>query len=478
MSLAIWWIRRDLRLADNPALMAALRYGSVIPLYIHAPQEEGKAAPGAASGWWLHKSLAALDEGLRARGSRLVVHKAAKALEAIRAVVEISGADAVFWNRQYAPAQIDRDRAIEMALRHLGLHVQSFNASLLFEPWQVQNGEGQPYRVFSPFWKAVQRLGLDQPILAPPALLPALPARLDGLPIEALNLTPATAHHDDFAAFWTPGEEGAWSRLCQFLQHGLPGYKTSRDRPGQEGTSRLSPHLHFGEIGPRQVVRAVFGACRGLLDEHALTYLGELGWREFAHHVLYHFPHTLDRPMNPRWDEFTWPAPDANHWQAWTQGQTGIPLIDAGMRELKRTGWMHNRVRMIAASLLTKNMQMAWGQGERWFWDALVDADLACNVFNWQWVAGCGADAAPWFRIFNPVNQGERFDKEGAYVRHWLPKLARLPARWLHRPWEAPAPVLREAGIELGVDYPRPVVDLAQSRRTALARYSALGGLT
>ncbi|MFZ5537968.1 MAG: cryptochrome/photolyase family protein [Pseudomonadota bacterium] len=467
---AIWWIRRDLRLADNPALAAALLHGPVIPLYIHAPDEEGEAAPGAASRWWLHHSLAALDGQLRALGSRLIVRRAASAQAALRAVAAATGAEAVFWNRQYAPAQIARDQSVKAALRGLGLRAESFNGSLLFEPWEVLTREGKPYRIFTPYWKACQGHGLDRvdPIV-PPSALPPVPREVGSEPLESLRLLPEIPWDTGFHDHWTPGEEGAWRRLRQFIGDGLAGYSAARDRPGHAGTSRLSPHLHFGELGPRQVVRAVLEAQQGDPDADARRFFSELGWREFAHHILFHFPHTVGRPMNPRWEGFLQgQEADPRLWQAWTRGQTGIPLVDAGMRELWQTGWMHNRVRMIVASMLTKNMQIGWQQGERWFWDTLVDADLANNVFGWQWTAGCGADAAPYFRIFNPVLQGERFDGEGDYVRRWVPELARLPGRWLHRPWEAPAQVLRAAGITLGTDYPHPVVDLAASRQRAL----------
>ncbi|MGQ9850208.1 MAG: cryptochrome/photolyase family protein [Aggregatilineaceae bacterium] len=467
MSCAIWWIRRDMRLADNSALMAAIAHGAVIPLYIHAPEEEGAAAPGAASCWWLHQSLATLDNTLRALGSRLVLRKG-KALDAIKEVIAATGADAVFWNRQYAPAQIQRDQAVKTELRNMGVRAESFNGSLLFEPWEVLTREQEPFRVFTPFWKACQRLGLDQPVQAPPVELPSPPPGLGSITLDSLGLLPKIAWYRGFASYWTPGEAGAWQRLLHFIRHALVGYKKERNRPGYAGTSRLSPHLHFGEISPRQVVRAILEASHGNPDEDAMHFLSELAWREFAHHVLYHFPHTVDRPLNPRWEEITWAEPDLLLWRAWTRGQTGIPLVDAGMRELWQTGWMHNRVRMVVASLLTKNMLIAWTHGERWFWDTLVDADLANNVFGWQWTAGCGADAAPYFRIFNPILQGERFDPHGEYVRRWVPELAHLPDRWVHRPWEAPAAEMHAAGLRLGKDYPHPVVDLVASRAQAL----------
>jgi len=478
MSVAIWWIRRDLRLADNPALMAALQHGRVIPLYIHAPQEEGAAAPGGGSRWWLHHSLMALGQALSSLGLRLMVRHGQAALPVLQEVLRTHQADAVFWNRQYGPMHIARDARVKAELRQAGVRAESFNGGLLFEPWQIPGGKDHPYRVFTPYWKACLQAGVEQAVLPAPS-----PGTLAGevrgweAEVAALGLLPtAPDWAQGLRATWTPGEQGAWQRLTVFIAQALAGYRENRNRPGYEGTSRLSPHLHFGEISPRQIVRAVMQARAGVLDDDAQHFLSELGWREFNHHLLYHFPHSVDQPLNERWQSFPWAASDPELWRAWRKGQTGIPLVDAGMRELWQTGWMHNRVRMNAASLLVKNMLIPWQQGERWFWDTLVDADLANNVQGWQWTAGCGADAAPYFRIFNPVLQGERFDPQGVYVRRWVPELARLPDAWVHKPWEAPAQVRAQAGLTLGVHYPWPVVDLAATRQRALKAYEAVKG--
>ncbi|MEW6765941.1 MAG: deoxyribodipyrimidine photo-lyase [Pseudomonadota bacterium] len=473
MTLAIWWIRRDLRLGDNPALSAALRHHKVIPLYIHAPEEEGAAAPGAASRWWLHHGLQALDAQLRGMGSRLVVREGRSALSVLEAITRETSAEAVYWNRQYAPTQIERDKGVKAALRGKGIHAESFNAALLFEPWVIER-EGKPYRVFTPYWNACLKHGIDQPVLPSPVVMPQIPSSIQDLPLGTLGLLPKIPWALGLEERWSPGEAAAWKKLERFLDQALEGYKTHRDRPGIEGTTRLSPHLHFGEIGPRQVVRTVMSRLGGVINADAAHFFSELGWREFSHHLLFHFPHTVDHPMDRRWNAFPWPAVDPRLWQAWITGCTGIPLVDAGMRELWHTGWMHNRVRMNAASLLVKNMLIPWQEGERWFWDTLVDADLANNIQGWQWTAGCGADAAPYFRIFNPGLQGERFDGSGEYVRRWLPELVSLPDRWLHRPWAAPANVLCDAGLRLGEHYPHPVVDLGESRSRALASFAQL----
>jgi deoxyribodipyrimidine photo-lyase len=309
-------------------------------------------------------------------------------------------------------------------------------------------------------------------MLLAPDSMPGMAENLASLPMESLRLLPKIPWDGGLRKSWNPGEAGALERLDAFMDASLAGYQTQRDRPDVDGVSRLSPHLHFGEIGPRQIVQVLAGAHRNLKDTEA--YLRELGWREFAHHLLYHFPHTRDQPMDERFRHFHWAESDPALLNAWQRGQTGIPLVDAGMRQLWHCGWMHNRVRMVVASFLTKNLRMHWLEGARWFWDTLVDADLASNSLGWQWVAGCGADAAPYFRIFNPVLQGERFDPEGGYVRRWVPELANLPNRYLHKPWEAPETVLESAGVQLGVHYPQPMVDLKQSRELALQAFANL----
>ncbi|MCG5500011.1 cryptochrome/photolyase family protein [Ectothiorhodospira lacustris] len=477
MKPILLWLRRDLRLADNPALSHALRTGRpVIPVYIHAPEEEAPWPPGAASRWWLHHSLAALSRSLEGLGSRLILRRGSS-LASLRQLIDDTDADQVIWNRCYEPALIERDRRIKATLKDQGLQVESFNSALLFEPWTVSNKSGEPYRVFTPFWKACCAMGLHDDVeaaagsITPPARWP------DTVPLDQLELLPRVPWDQDMATCWQPGEDGAHQALKTFLTGPILTYKTDRDLPGQPGTSRLSPHLHFGEIGPRQVIRA----CRHLSAQGAgavgtasvEAFMREVGWREFAFHLLFHFPHTPEQPLDGRFADFPWRdiRDYAADLEAWRQGRTGIPLVDAGMRELWQTGWMHNRVRMITASLLVKNLRIPWQVGARWFWDTLVDADLAANTLGWQWVAGCGADAAPYFRVFNPVLQGERFDGQGDYVRRWVPELKTLPERYLQAPWTAPAGLVPK-------DYPRPLVDLGESRKAALAAWEQLKGLS
>jgi deoxyribodipyrimidine photo-lyase len=463
LKLAIHWFRRDLRLADNPALDAALEAAeAVLPVYVWAPADEGSWAPGGAGRWWLHHSLQQLDAELRSRGSRLLL-RAGPAEETLAALVAETGAEGVFWNRLYEPALVERDRGIKARLQEDGITAQSYNGALLHEPWTLETGKGEPYRVFTPFWKAaLARPEPAQPSAAPGDLQPPAtwPA---GVKLEALELMPRIRWFDGLEAMWTPGEAGALARLEQWCEEPVGRYAAERNRPDIDGTSALSPHLHFGELSPRQAWAAAAARRSELSTRGIDSWLRELGWREFAHHVLYHFPHTPTEPMYEKYAAFPWRENYAAMLERWRHGETGIPIVDAGMRQLWATGWMHNRVRMIVASLLVKNIRAPWQEGARWFWDTLVDADLANNTMGWQWTAGSGADAAPYFRIFNPVTQGEKFDPEGRYVKRWVPELEDLPAAQVHRPWEVSPP-----------GYPPPVVDLKQTREEALAALQAL----
>ncbi|TCV97573.1 deoxyribodipyrimidine photo-lyase [Luteibacter rhizovicinus] len=463
MSTAIVWFRRDLRLADHAALTAAVKdYDRIVPLYIDAPEEEGEWSPGAAARWWLHHSLGALDGALGRFHGRLHIGRGAS-LEVLRDVVAATGASAVYWSRLYEPEALRRDAAIERALTADGVDVAVHRGSLWREPWEVMTRQDQPYKVFTPFWRSL-RAQLDDaaPLPVPPSLRCAMVA--DGLSVDELSLLPGVDWTGGFSE-WTPGEAGAADMLEVFGDDAVSAYTEARDLPARHGTSRLSPHLHWGEITPRQVaagLRAQVAGSRRHVDIE--PYLRQLGWREFGHHLLYHFPKTPTENFNPRFDGFHWKDCDAAILRRWQQGRTGIPIVDAGMRELWATGWMHNRVRMLVASLLTKNLRQHWSHGARWFWDTLVDADLANNSLGWQWVAGSGADEAPYFRIFNPVTQSEKFDPDGAYIRRWVPELADVPASRIHAPWEDPA-ILRRTG------YPVPLVDLKSSREDALAAY-------
>jgi len=469
MTTALVWLRRDLRLSDHPALTAACKaHERVLPVYIHAPQEEDPWSPGAASRWWLHHSLQALGQALAERGGQLYL-AAGESQAELERLIEQSGATTVYWTRCYEPALIERDSRIKAALRARGIAVESQPGNLLIEPWRVGGAQRRQYRVFTPFWRNIS------PQLTPQRPLPAARARqwarlAGSLALEALELTPRIAWAGGLAASWRPGEAGARERLRRFRERALDDYAAGRDRPAEPGTSQLSPHLHFGEITPRQIAQAL-SAGRPRAGERAPAgtdaYLRELGWREFAHHLLYHFPGTCERNFNRRFDAFRWAKADPAALERWQRGRTGVPLVDAGMRELWRTGWMHNRVRMVAASFLTKNLRLHWLAGARWFWDTLVDADLANNTLGWQWVAGCGADAAPYFRVFNPHAQAARFDPQARYLKRWLPELASLPAPLLHEPWRDPAALAR-------CGYPAPMVDVKTSRQEALEAFKAL----
>ena len=473
-STAIVWFRRDLRLTDNPALAAACeRAQHVVALFVHAPDEEGEWRHGGASRWWLHHSLARLDASLRARGGALVL-RSGKTLQALLSVAQETGARQVFWNRIYDPGLVARDTGIKAALNDSGFGCESFNAALLHEPWEVRTGAGEPYRVFTPFWRScAARLDALPHPLPPPASIPAPATAPSSQALEELDLLPSIDWDSGLRAAWTPGENAALDRIDAFAAGAVADYPEGRNRPDQVDTSRLSPHLHFGEIGPRQCVAALRNALveRPGAQGAAEGFVRQLGWREFAHHLLHHYPHTATAPLDARFERFPW-QPNAVWLEAWQRGRTGYPIVDAGMRELWTTGWMHNRVRMIVASLLTKNLRQHWLEGARWFWDTLVDADLPNNTLGWQWTAGCGADAAPYFRIFNPLLQTERYDPGRAYVRRWVPELAALPDTYIHRPWEAPAAVLGAAGVELGRTYPGPIVDFRASRQAALDGYA------
>lgn len=417
------WFRRDLRLSDHAALTAALQSGApIIPVFIWAPEEEKPWQPGAASRWWLHHSLEALDKSLRHMGSRLIV-RSGPSLATLRFLLKETGASGVVWSRVYEPALIQRDTEVKQALRNDGFTAESHNALLLFEPWEIRNQAGKPFQVFTPFWKNCLNQPEPAPPLREPKKIPVPPHWPESLRVAQLQLLPDLDWADGFGKIWSPGEKGAQVRLDQFAAERVDMYADERNRPDHEGTSRLSPHLHFGEISPRQIWHTI---QRASLQSHrhggfhgSEIYLKEIGWREFAHHLLFHFPHTPEQPLHPEFAKFPWEK-NTKGLKAWQQGRTGYGLVDAGMRELWSTGWMHNRVRMVAASFLIKDLLISWQEGSRWFWDTLVDADLANNTLGWQWTAGCGADAAPYYRVFNPELQAQKFDPQGSYVKRWV----------------------------------------------------------
>ena len=469
MSVGIVWFRQDLRLADNPALTRALEENEwVIAVYVHAPEEGQTWSQGSASRWWLHHSLSSLDTALRQLGSRLLLLQG-DSLTALTSLVQQTGATHLYWNRLYEPAFVARDTQIKQVLLDRGLGATSFNASLLHEPWAVLRDGATPYRVFTPYWKAVLAKGPQRSLLPLPKLVPTPQTLPAGVALPALALLPKIPWDQGFRSVWQVGEDAAHERLKEFLLAALKQYREGRDRPDLDGTSRLSPYLHFGELSPAQIIHEIQLAQQhlNLMTPAAESYVRELVWREFAYSLLYHFPKTQDECLDQRFQQFPWRTDYRDDLGAWQCGHTGFPLVDAGMRQLWQTGWMHNRVRMVVASFLIKNLLIPWQEGARWFWDTLVDADLANNTLGWQWVAGCGADAAPYFRIFNPVLQGQKFDPQGEYVRRWVPELEGVPARFIHQPWLAPV-------SSLSATYPKPLVELSASRKNALDAFSRI----
>ncbi|RED53420.1 cryptochrome/photolyase family protein [Aestuariispira insulae] len=459
------WFRRDLRLRDNPALKAAAEEGEILPLYIL--EEGANLRPiGGASRWWLHHSLEHLESSL---GGMEYAH--GEALGILRELAQRSGARTIHWNRCLDANGEQRDYQLATELREEGVDVVIHDDGYLFRPEEMRTGAGGPFKVFSPFWKACQTRQVMPPVEAPEV---SLSKELDhSLGLADLQLLPRSPDWaQGWCNLWQPGELGAKSRLEQFIKTGLPGYGSGRDRPDQAHVSRLSAHLHFGEISPRQVwARMAFAQeARPELARDIAKFQSELGWREFSHQLLYHYPDLAEKNWRPGFDHYPW-RDDPRGLVAWQRGMTGYPIVDAGMRELWQTGYMHNRVRMVAASFLIKHLRIDWRAGERWFWDTLVDADAANNAASWQWVAGSGADAAPYFRIFNPMTQGRKFDPDGTYVRRWCPELKRLDNRFIHAPFEASPMELEMAGIRLGRDYPNPIVDHAAARQAALSGY-------
>jgi deoxyribodipyrimidine photo-lyase len=470
----IVWFRDDLRLSDHPALDAAAKTGApVIGLYVLDEASAGLRPLGGAVRWWLAQSLGSLQEALQAKGTRLVLRQG-PATGIVADVARKAGASAVFWNEIAQAPHLAIAKEVEAALARLGVGSNTFPGDLLVSPTQIRNKEGRGLRVFTPFWRRVLALGdPPSPLPAPRSLRPA--HAINGDTLESLGLEP---RRPDWAGglreTWQPGEKAAQMRLKDFLKN-AKGYTGDRDRPDRDGTSSLSPHLRFGEISPRQVWHAArFAAAehRGLAGDLE-KFLSELAWREFCRHLLFDVPDLATQNLQASFDDFPWKR-DAKALSAWQRGLTGYPIVDAGMRQLWHTGVMHNRVRMVVASFLVKHLLIDWREGERWFWDTLVDADAGSNPANWQWVAGCGADAAPYFRVFNPLLQGEKFDPDGAYVRRWVGELAQLPADLIHQPWQATPLELKSAGVELGATYPEPIIDHKRGRERALAAYAKL----
>lgn len=464
------WFRRDLRLADQAAVAAAAESGApIVPVYVLDDATDGRPM-GGASRWWLHHSLTRLGASLETAGNHLVLRRGPSA-ETLTALARETGAQAIHTGVMPEPAARAADRRLAEALEGTGCRLVRHRTTLLHDPHKVLTGSGTPYGVFTPFSKSFARdVHVRPPGATPKTLATAQLPRSDRL--DDWGLLPTIPWDVGIREEWTPGEAGAAARLRCFAAEAAGAYGQARDIPGTPGTSMLSPHLHWGEISPWQVWAALDDAEGA---EGIAAFRRELVWREFAAHLLWHHPEILERPLRPEFEHFPW-REDAKALHAWQKGRTGIPIVDAGMRELWTTGWMHNRVRMITASLLVKHLLLDWKAGEAWFWDTLVDADRASNMVNWQWVAGCGADAAPFFRIFNPLLQGRKFDPEGRYVRRFVPELAKLPDTFIHAPWDAPEDILRQAGVRLGTTYPAPIVDLAAGRARALAALQAVTG--
>ncbi len=470
----IFWFRQDLRLSDLPGLAAAAdTEQKILPVYIYDKESPGDWAPGGASRWWLHHSLDSLSKSISKRNGELLIC-AGNTQSVLTELAETTGATAIYCSRGYEPWAASLERTLHDGFEEKGIEFKRFGGNLLFEPEQIQNQSGEPYKVFTPFWKACRR----QPTPRKPkdavtsgyyqADLPKLDAA-DAQGLENLALRPESPNWaDGWDDLWSPGEAGAQERLERFLDESIADYDEGRDKPALEATSQLSPHIHHGEISPRQIWHAAEDS-----GKEVDKFLSELGWREFSYHLLHHFPEIPEKAFKEQFDDFPWLG-NKKHLHAWQQGQTGYPMVDAGMRELWQTGFMHNRVRMVVASFLTKHLLLPWQLGEAWFWDCLVDADLASNGCSWQWVAGSGADAAPYFRIFNPTTQGEKFDKAGEYIRRWIPEIAELPNKYLHEPSTAPEDVLEEAGVTLGETYPEPIVEHKAARQAALDAYEEI----
>ena len=469
--IIIFWFRQDLRIVDNPGLSKSLKSDKVLPIYILDDTNSNDFAMGAASRWWLHNSLRELNKNL---DNKLSLYKGdpSEILESLSFRFNIKG---IYWNRCYEPWRIERDKKIKSKFIEKDIIVETFNSALLWEPWEILKSDNTPYKVFTPYYrKGCLMSEAPRKPLSPPNLNTLFEDKQNILQLDDLNLLPRIKWYKEMEKLWEPGEKGAHKKLESFLSDGLAGYKEGRNFPSKKNVSQLSAHMHYGEISPNQVwhgakLKKELSGIEKDLDH----FLSELGWREFSYNLLFHFPELPRENLQKKFDNFPW-IDNEILFDKWKKGLTGYPIVDAGMRELWQTGYMHNRVRMIVGSFLVKNLLLHWHKGEEWFWDCLIDADLASNSASWQWVAGSGADAAPYFRIFNPILQGKRFDPDGSYIKKFIPELEQLPSKYLFSPWEAPIEVLSEANIELGSDYPEPIVDLIKSRDRALEAFSTI----
>lgn len=473
MSNIIVWFRKDLRIHDNPALWQASRDGNIIPVFIWSPSEEEDYSGSAASLWGLHHSLVALEKKLAEKGLQLI-YRSGESLEELKQIIYETNASALYYNERYEPNIVEKDKKINLVMSSENINVHTFHSYLLFPPYNIKNKQDNPYQVFTSFYKSI----LDNPVRRPAPYIETnkgIERKIDSLGVDDLNLLPKTRWDEKFHSYWEPGEDGAIKQYEKFMDDGIDFYKSGRDIPSESNVSRLSPYLTWGNIS----VRAIWHS----IEKRALTYTSinesyeafkrQLIWRDFAYHQLIHFPQFNKRPLRSQFENFPWLNNEMD-FTKWKKGLTGYPLIDAGMRELIETGIMHNRVRMVVASFLTKHLLISWQKGYDFFSETLVDFDVANNAMGWQWVAGCGIETAPYFRIFNPVLQSEKFDKEGYYIRKWIPALANLPPEYIHKPWEAPEEILQVANVELGKTYPEPMIDHMLARKRALAAFEQI----
>lgn len=464
-STTIMWFRNDLRTHDNAALLFASERSDVIPIYIF--DEDAGRTFGAAKKWWLHHAIHILSKNIERLGGKLILRKGDEA-SILKQVINDTGADTICWNRRYDPRCIEKDIALKSELTDLGIVVESFSGFLLHEPTRLTTKAGTPFRVFSPFWRTLESQLTDEPPRPEPANLTQRQTNIESEDLTSWQLCPSNPDWaSKFNEHITPGEKGALETLQKFLDDRIVEYKNNRDFPAIDGTSSLSPYLTFGEISPRQIW------YESLVKHGGQDFRRQLCWREFSYHLLFHNPKLDQTNFNSAFDNFTW-SDNPEGLERWKKGLTGYPIVDAGMRELWQTGYMHNRVRMIVASFLTKHLLIDWRLGEQWFWDTLLDADPANNAAGWQWVAGSGADASPYYRVFNPIKQGKKFDSNGAYVRKYLPELKNLDNKLIHTPWEASAAELDAASITLGQDYPYPIVEHSSARNRALSAYQRM----
>jgi deoxyribodipyrimidine photo-lyase len=463
-NITIIWFRKDLRLQDNLALCAGLERGSVIPVFIWSKEEEKR---DAASSWWLHHSLYELDKSLQMRGSKLIIRKG-ESLQLLSEIIQETGADALYYNERYEPSIRIRDEHIKQAIKQQNIEIKTFHSNLLFPPQSILNKQRQPYKVFTPFWKECMSVPVAYPRTSP-AQIPSPSSSIVGLKVDELGLLPSVFWYKKFSNYWQPGEAGAMTQWRIFIEEGLYQYQRNRDYPGAGSVSRLSPHLTWGEISPKWIWHHLI-EWETDSQEEVYAFLRQMVWREFAYHQMVFYPEMVNQPLRKEFLHFPWEF-NEQEYSAWKAGKTGYPLIDAGMRELWETGWMHNRVRMAAASFLVKHLMVPWQIGASWFEDTLLDWDLANNTMGWQWVTGCGFDASPYFRIFNPVIQAKKFDEAGDYIRQWIPELTNLPNQYIHNPWKAPVEILRQAEVHLGLTYPFPIVEHPLARERALEAY-------